>query len=102
VTHDADGQPRWPIVSMDLTEAFTADRAPVDLVQIVAFEELCTAACGTLSGYRASDGRPDAYRKIRIAYGHSVGPGLKVIFPTDVPLLLIMFPLIDQSPYETG
>jgi hypothetical protein len=45
---------------MDLTEAFTADRAPVDLMQI-AFEELATAACWTLSGYRANNRRPDAF-----------------------------------------
>ena len=59
VTHYADGQPRWPIVSMDLTEAFTAHRTS-DLVQI-AFEELAAAARGTSAGYSANDRGPDAY-----------------------------------------
>ena len=60
VTHYADGQPRRPIVRMDLTEAFIAHGAPVDLVQI-AFEELAAAARGTPSGYRANDRGPDAH-----------------------------------------
>lgn len=78
VAHYTDGQPRRPVVSMDPAEAFTAHRAPVDLMQI-AFEKLAAAACGTPFGYRANDRGPDADGQMRIAYGHSVGPGLKVI-----------------------
>ena len=59
VTHYTDGQPCRPIVSMDLTETFTAHRTPVDLVQI-AFEELAAAAGGAPSGYRANDRGPGA------------------------------------------
>jgi hypothetical protein len=55
VTHYTDGQPRRPVVSMDLTEAFTAHRAPVNLAQI-AFKELAAAAC---AGYL-----PDTARTI--------------------------------------
>jgi hypothetical protein len=60
VTHYADGQPRRPIVSMDLTEAFIAHETSVDLVQI-AFEELAAAARGTSAGYSANDRGPDAH-----------------------------------------
>jgi hypothetical protein len=45
---------------VDLAEAFTADDAPVDLLQI-ALEELAAAARGTPSGNRADNRRPDTH-----------------------------------------